>query len=236
MNRRKGHDYLRVFVDLEAKRVLLTVKGEDAGTWEYFAGQLVAHNGHGKAITQVVMDMSPAYLRGGPDNLGNAAIVNDKFQVVSQVVEAVEAGRRKDGRQDAPAREHLAKTCWQRRKHPENYAGAGGRPVGPVGRQAAGDGVGVCHAIEVAVGAGSGPGHEARSRFRKWCAWVREKAEAMTSEPLEPMRKAADMGSGIWKVSWVIGRRDSQPHSWRASRACFRRSSGKREATDPSNT
>src|SRR5208282_5366738 len=32
MNRRKGHNYLTVFVDLAAKRVLLAVEGKDAGT------------------------------------------------------------------------------------------------------------------------------------------------------------------------------------------------------------
>src|SRR5436309_1932401 len=51
MNRKKGHNYLTVFVDLEAKRVLLAVEGKDAGTWDRFAEQLGQHNGHPKAIT-----------------------------------------------------------------------------------------------------------------------------------------------------------------------------------------
>ena len=33
----------------------------------------------------------------------------------------------------------------------------------------------------------------ARSRFVKWCQWVRLEAEALTNGLLEPMRKAADM-------------------------------------------
>ena len=37
MNRKKGHNYLTVFVDLAAKRVLLAVEGKDAGVWERFA-------------------------------------------------------------------------------------------------------------------------------------------------------------------------------------------------------
>src|SRR5436309_1564120 len=52
-NRKKGHHYLTVFVDLQAKRVLLAVEGKDAGTWERFAEQLGKHNGHPKAIRQV---------------------------------------------------------------------------------------------------------------------------------------------------------------------------------------
>ena len=86
MNRRKGHNYLTVFVDLEAKRVLLAVEGKDATTWERFAEQLGRHNGHPKAITQVAIDMSPAYIKGVKENFGNALIVFDKFHVVSQVV------------------------------------------------------------------------------------------------------------------------------------------------------
>src|ERR1039458_9776624 len=87
MNRRKGHNYLTVFVDLEAKRVLLAVEGKDATVWERFAAELGRHNGHPKAITQVAIDMSPAYIKGVKENLGQATIVFDKFHVVSQVVE-----------------------------------------------------------------------------------------------------------------------------------------------------
>lgn len=115
---------LTVFVDLEAKRVLLAVEGKDAGTWEQFAAQLVKHNGHPKAITQVAIDMSPAYLKGVRENFGNAQVVFDKYQVVSQVVAAVEEVRRKEGRQDAQAREQLERTSWMWRKNPETWTAA----------------------------------------------------------------------------------------------------------------
>ena len=88
MNRKKGHNYLTVFADLVAKRVLLAVEGKDASTWERFAEQLGQHNGHPKAITQVAIDMSPAYIKGVKENFGNAVIVYDKFHVVSQVSQA----------------------------------------------------------------------------------------------------------------------------------------------------
>ena len=64
MNRRKGHNYLTVFVDLETKRVLLAVEGKDATVWERFAAELGRHNGQPKAVTQVAIDMSPAYIKG----------------------------------------------------------------------------------------------------------------------------------------------------------------------------
>ena len=34
---------------------------------------------------------------------------------------------------------------------------------------------------------------QARSRFQKWCAWVRTEAEALTSGLLDPMRKVANL-------------------------------------------
>ena len=46
MNRKKGHNYLTVFADLQAKRVLLAVEGKDAGVWEHFSEELGKHNGH----------------------------------------------------------------------------------------------------------------------------------------------------------------------------------------------
>lgn len=121
MNRRKGHNYLTVFVDLVAKRVLLAVEGKDATVWERFAEQLLKHNGHPKAITQVAIDMSPAYRKGVRENFGNAVVVFDKFHVVSQVVQAVEEVRRRESKQDAVAREQLEKTCWLWRKNPEAW-------------------------------------------------------------------------------------------------------------------
>lgn len=111
MNRRKGNHYLTVFADLAARRVLLAVEGKDAGTWELFAAEWGRHNGRPKAITQVAINMSPAYLKGVKANFGNAVIVYDNYHVVSQVNAAVEAVRREEARQDAVAREQLEKSC-----------------------------------------------------------------------------------------------------------------------------
>ena len=61
LSARKGHDYLTVFADLMEKRVIFTTEGKDAETFQRFADALYAHNGHPKAITQIAIDMSPAY-------------------------------------------------------------------------------------------------------------------------------------------------------------------------------
>ena len=70
MNRRKGHNYLTVFVDLQAKRVLWAVEGKDAGVWERFVQALARHNGHPKAITQVAPRHEPGLHQGRAGPLG----------------------------------------------------------------------------------------------------------------------------------------------------------------------
>jgi transposase len=74
MNRKKGHNYLTVFADLQAKRVLLAVEGKDAGAWERFAAELGNHNGHPKAVSMVAIDMSPAYAKGVRKNQISAGL------------------------------------------------------------------------------------------------------------------------------------------------------------------
>ena len=193
MNRKKGHHYLTVFVDLEAKRVLLAVEGTDAGTWERFADQLLAHNGHPKAITQVAIDMSPAYIKGVRENLANATLTLDKFHVVSQVVEAVEEVRRKEVRQDAQAREQLEKTCWLWRKNPEGWTE---RELGrweQLKNKPLVTGLAYAMRLELQRAYAAPTVAAARSRFQKWRQWVENEARELTSGLLEPMRQAAQM-------------------------------------------
>jgi transposase len=193
MNRRKGHNYLTVFADLEAKRVLLAVEGKEAGTWERFVEQLMAHNGHPKAITQVAIDMSPAYIRGVKENLGNATIVFDKFHVVSQVVEAVEEVRRKEVRQDVQAREQLEKTCWLWRKNPEGWTEREASRWEQLKDKPLVTGLAYAMRLELQRAYTAPTVAQARRRFQAWCQWVQNEARDLTSGLLEPMRKAAQM-------------------------------------------
>lgn len=193
MNRRKGHNYLTVFVDLEAKRVLLAVEGKDASVWERFAAELGRHNGHPKAITQVAIDMSPAYQKGVRDNFGNAVISHDKFHVVSQVTEAVEAVRRAEVRQDPQARAQLEKTCWLWRKNPEGWTDREAARYEQLKEKPLVTGLAYAMRLEFQLAYMAGTATEARRRFARWCRWVQTEAEALGSGLLEPMRKAADM-------------------------------------------
>jgi len=193
MNRRKGHNYLTVFVDLAAKRVLLAVEGKDASVWERFADELFKHNGHPKAVTQVAIDMSPAYLKGVRENFGNATVSFDKFHVVSQVVQAVEAVRRKEAKQDAQARAELEKTSWLWRKHPESWSERDSERWSLLKDKPLVTGLAYAMRLELQKAYTAGTAGQARKSFESWCRWVRTEAEALSSGLLEPVRKVADM-------------------------------------------
>ena len=79
MSVRKGHEYISVFADLVKKRVLFATEGKDHGVWEKFIEALEKHNGHRHAVTQVSMDMSPAYQKGVKETCRHAQVVFDSF-------------------------------------------------------------------------------------------------------------------------------------------------------------
>lgn len=193
MNRKKGHNYLTVFVDLQAKRVLLAVEGKDASVWERFADELFKHNGHPKAITQIAIDMSPAYVKGVRENFARATVVYDKFHVVSQVAKAVEEVRRKEVRVDAVAREQLEKPCWLWRKNPESWTDREGRRWEQLRDKPLVTGLAYAMRLELQKAYAAVSVAVARSRFGEWCRWVKAEAEAMVNGLLEPMRQAAEM-------------------------------------------
>jgi transposase len=193
MNRKKGHNYLTVFADLAAKRVLLAVEGKEASVWERFAEELGRHNGHPKAITMVAIDMSPAYQKGVRENLGNAEIVFDKFHVISQVTQAVDEVRRKEVRQDAQAREQLEKTSWLWRKNPESWTAKESDRWLQLKDEPLVTGLAYAMRLELQKAYAAGTVRQARNRFANWCRWVRTEAAALPSGLLEPMRKAATM-------------------------------------------
>jgi transposase len=193
MNRKKGHNYLTVFVDLVAKRVLLAVEGKDASVWERFSEQLYQHNGHPKAVTQIAIDMSPGYIKGVRENFGNAQVVFDKFHVVSQVVQAMEEVRRKEARQSPEAKQHLGGSSWVLRKNPESWSEADVQRWDRLKDKPLVTGLAYAMRLELQQAYGAPTISQARQRFKNWCRWVRTEADALKSDLLAPMRKAAEM-------------------------------------------
>ena len=91
---RRGHDYITLFVDIDQARVLFATEGKDANTVAAFADDLTAHGGDPQAISEVCIDMSPAFIRGVAENLPKAAVTFDRFHAVKIVNQAVDKVRR----------------------------------------------------------------------------------------------------------------------------------------------
>jgi transposase len=71
---RRGHDYITLFVDIDQARVLFATEGKGAETVAASADDLTAHGGDPAAISDVCIDMSPAFIKGTAESLPNAAI------------------------------------------------------------------------------------------------------------------------------------------------------------------
>jgi transposase len=95
---RRGHDYVTLFVDIDRARVLFATEGKDAATVAAFADDFAAHGGDPKAISEVCIDMSPAFISGVADKLPNAAVTFDKFHAVKIINDAVDEVRRSEQR------------------------------------------------------------------------------------------------------------------------------------------
>jgi transposase len=90
----RGHNYVTLCVDIDQARVLFATEGKDASTVAAFAGDLIEHGGDPEAVSEVCIDMSPAFIAGARASLPNAHITFDKFHAVKIINEAVDAVRR----------------------------------------------------------------------------------------------------------------------------------------------
>ena len=90
-SRRRGHDYISVFVDIETASVLWVEEGKDAATVERF----VAAYPYADEIEQVSIDMSPAFIRGVGAHLPQAGVTFDRFHVVRLVARLLKEARRR---------------------------------------------------------------------------------------------------------------------------------------------
>lgn len=80
-SRRKGHEYITLFVNMDTAEILDIQDGKDASTIERFA-RGYAHAEHVEAIS---MDMSPAFIKGVAAHLPEATPTYDRFHVVRAI-------------------------------------------------------------------------------------------------------------------------------------------------------
>jgi transposase len=194
LSARKGHEYLSVFADLVAKRVLFATDGKDKETWARFVASLEEHNGHRHAITQASMDMSKAYQAGVAEYCRNAQVVFDKFHVIKHANEAVDKVRQSEVRIGGQGVwDALFKSQWLWRKNPANLTDKEQERMAKIKDK------NLCTAKayqmrlvlqdiyqlpEVAT---------AKRRFQVWCRWVRWVARRYQYGVFSSMVKLAQM-------------------------------------------
>lgn len=174
MSVRKGHEYVSIFADLIAKRVIFATEGKDAATVEKFVEALEEHNGHRHAITQMSMDMSMPYQVGVKNNCRNAQFVFDKFHVIKRANEAVDRVRKAEIRWGGEeVWEALHKSLWLWRKNPENLTEREEERLAGIQHK------NLCTAKAYQMRLvlqdiyRSANATMARHRFKVWCRWVR---------------------------------------------------------------
>lgn len=96
----RGHDYITLAADAEARRVLAVVEGRDAKTVTTIAAELTEHGCPAGQITSVSLDMSPAFIKGCTEALSKARITFATFHVVWHANAAVDKMRRIEQRTD----------------------------------------------------------------------------------------------------------------------------------------
>jgi transposase len=97
---KRGHNYLTLAADTDARRVIFVTEGNDADTIGVFAEYLRAHKADPENIKLASIDMSPAFLKGVTDNLPDVRITFDKFHVIAHASQAVDKMRRSEQKAD----------------------------------------------------------------------------------------------------------------------------------------
>jgi transposase len=95
---KRGQDYISLFVDMDARKVVYVTEGNDAATVARFADHVDEHNSDASRIKEVCIDMSAAYMKGVSENLTEAEITFDKFHAVKLVNDAVDQVRRAESK------------------------------------------------------------------------------------------------------------------------------------------
>jgi transposase len=115
--RARGHSYVTVFVDMETRSVLYATPGKGRDTVEAFVKDLKEHDGDPKKVTEVSMDMSPAFISGVEEHLPAAAIAFDRFHLMQYMGKAVDQVRREEQKYE----KELEKSRYLWLKNPENW-------------------------------------------------------------------------------------------------------------------
>ena len=194
MNVRKGQEYITVFADLIAKRVIFATEGKDKQTWAHFVKALEEHNGHRHAITHASMDMSKAYQAGVAENCRNAQVVFDKFHVIKHANEAIDKVRRAEIRLGGQnVWQSLSKSQWLWRKNPENLTDVERQRMSKIKNKNLATAKAYQMRLLLQDIYRCNEVTKARHRLKAWCRWIRWVARRNKSILFGSMVKVANM-------------------------------------------
>ena len=95
-SKRKGHDYVTLFVDLDKRCAIYVTEGRGAETFKEFKEELVRRNGKVENISAIIMDMSPSFISGATTYFPEAAVIFDKFHIHKALSESFDTVRKQE--------------------------------------------------------------------------------------------------------------------------------------------
>jgi transposase len=118
-SRRRRHQYITVFMDLDTRRVVFVSKGKGVATIREFTAFLRRRGIDPSQVTDVSCDMSESFISGTTKYLPSARITLDRFHIVKLIGSAVDSVRRRE-RYDQPC---LKGARYALLKRPERLTG-----------------------------------------------------------------------------------------------------------------
>jgi len=91
---RRGRRYVTNVIDAESTDLLMMAKDRGADTLGEFAAAMIKHGGRPEQITEIVMDMSPAYIAGAAAYFPGARVVFDAFHIMKMAGQALDKVRK----------------------------------------------------------------------------------------------------------------------------------------------
>ena len=93
---RKGHKYLTILADRDAKKVVGVAVGKTKDAFAHALLEMETRGADRTEVRTVTMDMSQSYISGVDENIPQAEIVFDRFYIASKLNEAVDSIRREE--------------------------------------------------------------------------------------------------------------------------------------------
>ena len=101
---RRGRRYVTNVIDAESTDLLMMAKDRGAEALGEFAAAMTEHGAQPGQITEIVMDMSPAYIAGAAAYFPTARVVFDAFRIMKMAGQALDKVRKDLARQGADLR------------------------------------------------------------------------------------------------------------------------------------